>query len=260
LLVALVGALILRSNPDLAERAPFFAPDPWATAVTHAQATLRESPDFESRLFAYQSLAAEVDRYIGLLDAARLPLGVIDELRKTAIPIVGNAWQTLVSILNLLAPGSGLALDVLDEALRQTVAFKGRLEQIRESGAVIAALRRFQVSPGRTTLVELRDACAAYGNVLSTADKDVQTHAAALAKTIAGVEGIEQGLLRAEDSVARIPLLPDALRTLRQAVSGLFDPLRNLHAALSALHDRFQTDLATMQAIQDIVAQVEHPR
>lgn len=257
-LVALLAVLVLpRLAPDM--RLRFSTTDPWPAAIEQTLNLLDESPDFEPHLQSYRTIPSEIDDYLRLVERARVASTVFDELHKLSLPLVGNAWSVLVAILNNVFPGGGSALDGLDQALRQVLALEGQLASLRDADAVVPVLRQFRAQPSKKTLLALRDAVAQYNPVLAQADKDLQPHLHAINGAAERIDRIQQSLQRAEDTVSRIPVLPDLVRKLNQAIAGIFSPLRNVQQALNDLHNRLQADLATMQTIQEIVSAAEHP-
>lgn len=258
-LALLAVAILWRANPRVAQFIPFLRPDPWAEAIRQTQALLEETPELEQHLLAYQTTPVEIDAYTNLLDSARPPLNVVDELQRVNVPLLGNAWQLVVNTLNAVIPGSGQALDTLDETLREAIAFKGRLAALRETGTLLAALHNFEISPSRKTLLALRDTSRSYAAVLDQTQRDVQAHGDSVSRAVAAVEGVEQAMGRAEDALARVPVISGAARRLRQSVTALADPLRNLQNALTHTQTQIVADLRALRAIESIVAAVEQP-
>ena len=257
-LLAIVALLVLpRASPGV--RLSIFGADPWPAAIKQAQERLDKSPDFVSHMQGYRAVPAEIDGYLGLVERARIAATVVDELQKLNIPLIGNAWSTLVKALNTVIPGSGASLDGLDDSVRQVLALKNQMKDLRDADAVAVAVQTFRENPSQKNLVAMRDTMAYYSRVLSKTDQDMQPHLATVNSAMERIDSIQQGLRRAEDTANRVPLLPDAVRRLSQSIADLFTPLRNLHDALNRLHARLQEDLATMSDVQNIVATAEHP-
>ncbi len=257
-ILVIVTLLVLpRAAPGV--RLPVFGADPWPAAIKQAQERLDKSPDFVSDMQGYRSVSADIDGYLALIERARLAATAIDDLHKLNIPLIGNAWSMLVKTLNALIPSSGASLDGLDESLHQVLAMKDQMKDLRDADAVAVAVQTFREDPSRKNLIAMRDTMAYYTGVLIKADQNLQPHLAAVNSAMERIDGIQQALRRAEDTVNRVPLLPAAGRKLSQSLSDLFTPLRNLSDALNGMHGRLQEDLATMRDVQDIVAAAEHP-
>ncbi|MBC8191754.1 MAG: FHA domain-containing protein [FCB group bacterium] len=91
--------------------------DPWVIAVSYAQSLLSASPDFEEHLASYIDTAKEIDGYLIFAYEAQVLLNAIDTLQNLEIPFVGNAWDALISALNLRRPGLGLTLSTVESGL-----------------------------------------------------------------------------------------------------------------------------------------------
>jgi hypothetical protein len=234
--------------------------DPWSVATRATQELLNQTPDFTEHLRAYGPLAGNIDANLGVLDRARQASGVIEELHKLNIPVVGNAWLLLVSSLNSALPGRGDALDGLDANLRQIASFRGRLATLGEGDVVADAVQDFRDRPSPKTLNALRDASASYSSVLASVAKDLQAPRVAIAGAIERIDGIQQALQKSQDALGRVPLLPSLIGRLNQTLSDLFDPLRSLQNDLDRLNAQAQVDLGTIAAIQSIVAAAENGR
>jgi hypothetical protein len=231
--------------------------DSWTVAAKQTQNLLNGDPDFVEHMRSYGQLAESIDANLGILDRARQTSGIFDELHRLNIPVVGNAWQVMVSSLNAALPGRGDALDGLEANLRQVAGFRGKLATLRDGESVAGAAEQFRDNPSQKTLKALRDESARYGSVLDSVVRDIQAPRVAIAGAIERIDGIQQGLQKNQDALSRVPLLPSLIGRLNQTLSDLFDPLRSLQKDLDQLDAQAHGDLQTIAAIQSIVAAAE---
>ena len=262
---ALVIAIVVMTAIIVSQAAPSAllsprADDPWSVATRATQDLLNQTPGFTEHLRGYGPLVENIDANLGVLDRARQASGVIEELHKLNIPVVGNAWLLLVSSLNSALPGRGDALDGLDANLRQIASFRGRLAALSDGNAVADAAQEFRVSPSPKTLKSLHDASVSYGSVLDSVVKDIQAPRVAIDSAIERIDGVQQALQKSQDTLSRVPLLPSLIGRLNQTLSDLFDPLRSLQNDLDRLDAQAQADLKTIAAIQSVVATAEKGR
>jgi hypothetical protein len=256
-IAVVLGAWVLSRY---ASGTPILGHDPWPTAIEQTQALLQDSPDFERHMLAYRAAPDELDRYLTILESARPASAALDQLHKLDLPLVGNAWQLLVSALNAVRPGSGDAVDQLDMALKQVVGFRGKIAALSDADAVGIAVQRFRASPSKQTLRALRDSCVYYGGVVRDVDTDMQLYLITVSGAVGKVNNIQQGLLQAQDTLGRVAPLRDFVGGLNKTVSDMAEPLRSLHATVIRLDNQMQSDLATMRSIEEIAASAENPR
>ncbi len=237
-------------------RPPTPTPDPWSIAINQTTQILRQEPDFEFRVRNYQKVAEETNQYLGSIEQIRPALAMVDQLRRTNLPVVGNAWKALIAAMDMASSGTGQALEMLDGLVRQVLEFKGKLDGLRGVDAVADASQRFRNSPSRETLVGLRNACSPWIPVLESITQVLGKQLETLAETLSTARLAQQGL-REAGRILNMPGLEDSVRSLNRAVDDVVAPIEALQNSGEALRRQMERDLNVMRSIQGNVQTAE---
>ena len=229
--------------------APTATPDPWVQAVSDAQAVLADE-DFDTHFQSYQETATKIDAYLAQLEAVRPALNLIDKMKQTELPVLGNLWDLLIRALDKAYFGAGAGLDQVDEGLRDLLETHERLQRLDELDKTSAAIADFRENPSEETLRAMGEEMAEADFILTGVDKDaarlqdkVEALLAAVKKTQSGL-----GLL---GSLA--PQLQDAVGQIQQFVDDIAGPLQELSQTLDALRQQIASDRDVFWQIRDII-------
>ena len=243
-------------GPAIALPTPAPTRDPWEAAVQEAQAALANNPDFEKNLSSYQTDAAQIATYAQYAEKGQSALDYIDKLKNTQIPLVGNAWDILLNLLEENAPGSRDSLVNIETSLREALAFNKNIQSMRDMEAVIAASQAFRSQPTPANLKILYALLAEPQASLSGLSENVAGFDGMVASASKSLDSLRASLDKASEN-AQFPLVGEAIKTLRSMFDGVTLPVVELQDYTKGLQARVQADLAVMSAIQGAVNRAE---
>lgn len=232
---------------------PTPTPDPWQQAVTDAKETL-ETANLDDHFQNYQETAIEIDTYLAQMEKVRPALDLIDTLKQTELPLLGNVWNLILRALDKAYLGAGVALDQVDEGVRDLLASHERLQRLDQLDQTSAAIKQFQQSPSPETLKTAGEQMAEADFILTGADKDA-----------AELQGKVNGLLTAVDKVQSglalisglAPQVQDAVSKIQQFIDDISEPLNELSRTLETLRKHISEDRDVFWQIRDIIHQAE---
>ena len=230
--------------------------DPWEAAVQEAQDVLANNHDFEKNLAAYQADATQLASYAQYAEKGQSVLDYIDKLKNTQIPLVGNAWDILLNLLEETAPGSRDALDNIETSLRAALTFNKNIQSMTDMEAVIAASQAFRSQPTPANLKILYALLAEPQASLSGLSENVAGFDGMVASASKSLDSLRASLDKASEN-AQFPLVGEAIKTLRSMFDGVTLPVVELQDYTKGLQARVQADLAVMSAIQGAVNRAE---
>lgn len=255
LLLAGVTILLISSCSDVTSPAatPSPTPDPWLQAVSDAQEVL-DNADLESHFAFYQEVASKIDGYLGQLEAVRPALDFIDTLKKTDIPVLGNAWDLLITALDKAYLGAGEALEQVDAGLRSLLETHERLQQLDQLHKTSAAVEQFQASPSRETLEAMGKEMTEADFVLAGVDQDTASLQSKVDGLLTAVDKVQTGLSLLGGVAAP---LRDGVKQIQQFIDDISQPLRELSQTLTTLRRQIAEDRELFWNIRDIIRQTE---
>lgn len=223
--------------------------DPWLVAMADVSRTLQKNPEFESNLRTYEVKASEISRTIAMIEEARPFLSKVEELQSTEIPLIGNAWDLLIEVIDASAPGSGEALESLVELLRRILAFKQNLDRLQALVPVVDASQEYRRSPSAKNLRALDSAIAEVRPDMRQVDEEVEELSDMLSEVLSSSNLLQRGLSEV-GGFLDVPIVSDAIRSFNTMLDDIMGPLSNLQRELRAWHQQIQTDLEVMSTIQ----------
>ncbi|MCL5999000.1 MAG: LXG domain-containing protein [Chloroflexi bacterium] len=211
-----------------------------ASSVENALDILKSAPDFEQHLDNYDAVARELEDYLETISMAEDVVRLIDRLKSTKVPLVGNAWKALVQAANMASPGAGDALEALDQSLRYLIDLRGKIHGFENLNPVSAASRMFRDEPNGSTLTALQEAI----NQALPAMKSVRDDLANLDSKVANVISALDRILEYQD-------VQEVLGELNEPLNELQAPLKDLYAFESSLTSQLAGDIRIMENILD---------
>lgn len=262
LLISLAGCRVslapptqIPATPTAIPPTPTPTPDPWVQAVADAQEVVAKA-DIVDHFRVYQETAAQIDQYLVQLEKTRPALDLIDKLKNTNLPIIGNVWDALIAALDKGYPGSGQALNLMDEGVRELLAYHHRLQRLNDLDAYGLAIQRFQQSPSRETLLNMGQAMTSADEILATADQD----AASIQDKVDSVNGaismVRAGLAAAGGIN---PQLQNGIDNIQGFVDGVAAPVEEISRTILTIRTQIATDRDAFSRVQEIIYLAEHP-
>jgi len=261
ILICMLAACTQAPESDLGSTgnlSPETGVEPWTKAVDEAHQILNENPEFEIHIHTYLTIADEINQYLDLVEQARPALDLLNTLKNTEIPLVGNAWDSVVKALDTAYPGSGQALEIVDSGLRQILAFKGNLDSLNQLIPVANAGQAFRENPTPENLRALDRSIASEKGNLASIEQDLAEQIQNLDEYLDSIRLVQEGLSLA-GTLSGIPIVGDAISSLNHSLDEILTPVQGFHGSAQELLTRIQTDLVVMDSVQEIVYQAENP-
>jgi archaellum component FlaC len=260
--VMLVGVLLTSAcaaapSSDLLPTAvPTRASDPWDQAVADAQQVLAEA-ELEAHFQYYQDTVDKIDDYLAQLEKIRPALKLLDTLKTTDLPVLGNVWELLVRALDKAYFGAGVALEQVDEELRDLLDSYERLQRLDELDQTSAAIQAFQADPSRQTLEPLGEEMARADFILAGVDKDAASLQEKVDALLAATDKVQSGLGLVSGLA---PQLGETLQEVQTFVDNVATPVRGLSETLATMRSRIAEDRDVFWQIQDIIEKANRPQ
>jgi hypothetical protein len=227
----------------------------WEEAISFAQRQFGAAGDLEGRLEGYAVTAAELSARIDLLDQAWPALELIDELRDVRVPLIGNGWQILLTLLGLVTVDGARIIDKLEEVLRSLAQFKHSLDDLDGLPALAEAVHTFRTDPTRHTLLALSSISASVTPSLRQLYTDLGEVLVPLEDVAGGFSGLVGGLRSVADT--GVPLVSDAAGEIAERLSPIQEPLLALQDELKQLYQGIEADTPVLENIQEAVHQAQ---
>jgi hypothetical protein len=243
LLTTLYGAVACRSGGVRVRS--------WEEAVAFAQAELGQAGDLEGRLERYASTAAELSRSIELLEGDRPALALVAHLRDVDVPLIGNGWQILLSLLSLATVDGARIVARLEETLSAATRLRDSLDGLTGLPLVAEATRAFRDDPSPRSLAELADGSKPATASLSHLQLELEGVMEPLRDAAGGLSGLVGGLQAAGE--AGIPVVSDAARRAGEGIGQIEGPLLELRDGLERLHAEIDADVVVLERLQEAV-------
>ena len=229
----------------------------WEEAIRFAKTELHAAGDLEARLEGYARTAASLGGRIELLDQARPALELIGRLRDVHVPLIGNGWLILLSLLSLATVDGAKIIAKLEEILNNLTRLKASLDNMDGLKEVADAARAFRADPNRRALATLSASSATAMPPLRQLEVDLGEVLDPLGDVAGNLGGLVRGLRVAAD--AGIPVISDVAGQAAERIGLIEAPLLTLREGLSQLHQDIGTDVEVLEKIQDAVRQArEH--
>ena len=228
---------------------PTATPDPWVQAVSDAQAVLADE-DFDAHFQSYQETAAQIDGYLAQLETVRPALRLIDKMKQTELPVLGNLWKLLVRALDKAYFGAGVGLEQMDEGLRDLLETHERLQRLDGLDKTSAAIDHFRENPSKETLQAMGEEMAEADFILTGVDKDAARLQAKVNTLLGAVDKTRSGLALLGGLA---PQLQDAVGEIQRFVDDIVGPLQELSQTLNALREQIAADRDIFWQIRDII-------
>jgi len=233
--------------------APAVEVDPWVAAVEDSLSILGQNPDFEDNLLAYQKTGLELEKYLVFEAEIREVTAVIDQLKSTNIPGVGNAWNVLVDTADTAYPGTGNALETIGTLLRTLQVAIDSLSALDDLTETRVTSRLYRELPSREKLLMLDQTLPSSIAVLKSIVSNINELQSETDQYLDAAEAV----LDAMDSFSmgfNIPLLSE----LTQSVRGLTQPVKDLDRYLSGIESSLEGDLEVMEIIHSKVTTAQN--
>lgn len=234
---------------------PTPTPDPWTQAVADAQQALADA-DLDAHFQYYQDTAARIDDYLAQLEKIRPALKLIDALKATDLPILGNVWDLIVKALDKALMGAGVALEQVDEGLRELLDSHYRLQRLDALDQTLAAVQAFQANPSRQTLEPLGEAMARADFILAGVDKDAAALLDQVHVLLGAIEKAQTGLGLVSGLA---PQIQGPFEEIQQFIDDIAAPVRGLAETLETLRRQIAEDRDVFWKIQDIIEKAKNP-
>ena len=234
---------------------PYQESDPWQQAVEEAQQVLA-STDLLAHIQQYQATIAQLDGYLGQVEAAEPALAIADQLKHTDIPFLGNAWDLLIQGLDASMGGAGQALIAVDKGLRILLDYHRQLQSLQSLDEVATAIQTFQQNPSPETLKAMAAAMKSHQTTLSEMEKVVgDLHAQ--------VSDIHESLTLARQALAQVgmiaPQLGEDIDTIKRVLDTVAEPVADIYKLSDETLTQIHSDQDAFRQIQDILYRAEHP-
>lgn len=227
----------------------------WEEAVSFALAELEAAGDLEGRLDGYDRTAAEMSTKIDFLDQAQPALELIDHLRDVQVPLVGNGWQILLTLVGLVSVDGAKIIAKLEDVLRALAELKHSLDYLSGMSAVAEAVRTFRREPGRRRLLALSSTSASATPSLHQLHAELGEILDPLEDVADNIGGLIRGLRSAAD--ADVPIVSDAAREAAERLGIIEEPLLTVRDDLKQLHQGIEADTQVLENIQEAVRQAK---
>ena len=234
---------------------PTPTPDPWTQAVTETQSVLADA-DLDAHFQYYQDTADKIDDYLAQLEKIRPALKLIDTLKDTNIPILGNVWDLIIKALDKAFLGAGIALEQVDEGLRDLLDSHYRLQRLDELDQTLAAVQAFQANPSRETLEPLGEEMARADFILAGVDKDAAALQEKVDALVGAIETVQTGLGLVSGLA---PQIQEPLQEIQQFIAEIAAPIQGLAKTLETMRSQIAEDRDVFWQIQDIIEKAKNP-
>jgi hypothetical protein len=226
----------------------------WEEAISFARGELDEAGDLEGRLEEYARIVGPLGESIRIVDQARPALDLIAGLRQAKVPLIGNGWQILLTLLSVATVDGARIIQQLEEALRGLTELQNSLDGLGDLPVVAEAIRTFRTDPSRRTLEVLSSASIVATPAMAQVQADLGKVATPLEDVGENLGGLLEGLRFAAE--AGIPAISDVARTGAERIGLIEEPLLALSGRVSELYDSIGADVQTLERIQEAVRQV----
>jgi hypothetical protein len=227
----------------------------WEEAIRFAQTELDAAGDLAARLDGYEQTAAELSDKIDLLDQARPALELIDKLRDVEVPLVGNGWQILLSLVGLVTADGAKIIGTLEDVLRELAELKHSLDYLNGLSAVAEETRAFRGEPTRRTLLALSSTSASATPSMRRLHAEMGEILNPINDVTNGIGGLIGGLRGASD--ANVPVVSDAAGEAAERLVLIEAPLQSVRDDLKVLYEGIEADAETLERIQEVVRQAK---
>jgi hypothetical protein len=225
----------------------------WQEAVRFAHAEIHKNAGLDERLENYARLASDLSARIEFLDRAQLAMDGVKALRGVNVPLVGDGWQILLTLLGLASVDGAKALDRLEEVLRELTELKSSLDGLSDLPRAARAAREFEADPSRCTLKML----ALTSSTATSSMSQLHTDLGRVVDPLDDVSGKLGGLVRGLRSVAGagVPVVSDAAKLAADNIDLVQEPMLELRDDLKQLHQDIGADAKMLEKIQKAVRQ-----
>jgi hypothetical protein len=223
----------------------------WDDAVRFSLAELDAAGDLEGRLEGYSRTAQELSAQIQILERARPALALIDSLQDVQIPLIGNGWQILLTLLSTLTVDGAKAIAKLEEVLSALSRLKDSLDGLASLPGAAASARSFRSQPSPRTLSVFADDSGRATSALGRLRDELGPVLDPLADVQSYLGGLLSGLRAAAE--AGIPIVSDAARRAAEGIGKMENPLLEVRDGLQQLYDNVETDIKSLERIQEAV-------
>lgn len=225
----------------------------WKEAIDYTQTELAASGDIEGRLEGYDQKAAKLSEKIEVLDQARPALDMIETLRDVQVPLVGNGWQILLSLVGMATVDGAQVIDRLERTLSSLTDLKYSLDHLNGLPAVSEAANKFRNEPTRHTLTSL-----SWNSISAT--PSLHRLRAELEKILGPLEDATRhlgGLVRGLQSAAGagVPVVSDVAQYAADRIGPIEEPMLVLRDGLAELDKSIDADVQVLENIQEAVRQ-----
>jgi hypothetical protein len=249
LIICIVGVLqggIACSSDEIKIRS-------WEEAIDYAQSELAAAGDLEGRLEDYDQKAAKLSETIELIDRASPALDLIETLQEVQVPLVGNGWQILLSLLGMATADGAKIIDQLVDTLRSLADLKYSLDHLNGLPAVSEGVRVFRSAPERGTLSSLTSTSILATTSMERLRIELEKTLSPLEDATRNLGGLVRGLQKAAG--AGIPVVSDAAEFAARRIGPIEGPMLALYDGLAELERNIEADIQVLENIQEAVRQ-----
>ena len=223
----------------------------WDDAVAFAQDELARSGDLEERLEGYAQTASRLSAQIAQIERVRPALEAVQRLRDLRVPLIGNGWQILLTLVGLVTVDGAKLLAHLEETLRICDALKQNLDNLQGLSDTAHALRAFRATPTPRNLEAVARASALAVPSMTALHADLGRVLPPLDEMADGLGNLVKGL-RAAAAVG-IPGVSDAAGTAAERIGQIEPSLVQVRDGLRRMRTEMGADLDTLKRIQRAV-------
>ncbi len=227
----------------------------WEEAIRVAQSELDAAGDLEGRIEGYERTATQLSAQIDLLDQARPALELIDRLRDVEVPLVGNGWEILLTLMSVVTVDGAKIIGRLEDVLRELAELKHSLDYLNGLPAVAEAIGTFRAEPTRRTLLALSWTSASATPSLYQLHAEVDEVLDPLDDVTGGLSELITGLRNAAD--ADVPVVSDAAQVAVERLLLVEEPLTDVRDDLRGLYEGSKADAEILERIQEVVSQAQ---
>jgi hypothetical protein len=225
----------------------------WEEAIDYAQSELAAAGDLEGRLEDYDRKAAKLSQTIELIDRAGPALDLIETLREVQVPLVGNGWQILLSLLGMATADGAKVIDQLVGTVRSLADLKYSLDHLNGLPAVSEEVSAFRSVPTRSTLSSLTSTSISATPSLQRLRLELEKTLSPLGDATRNLGGLVRGLQNAAE--AGIPVVSDAAQFAAERIGPIEGPMLALYDGLAELERNIEADIQVLENIQEAVRQ-----
>lgn len=225
----------------------------WEEAIDYAQSELAASGDLEGRLEDYDRKAVKLSETIELIDRAGPALDLIETLREVQVPLVGNGWQILLSLLGMATADGAKIIDQLVGTVHSLADLKYSLDHLNGLPAVSEEVRAFRSAPTKSTLSSLTSTSISATPSLQRLRVELEKTLSPLGDATRNLGGLVRGLQNAAE--AGIPVISDAAQFAAERIGPIEGPMLALYDGLAELERNIEADIQVLENIQEAVRQ-----